>query len=404
MEQNQVNALCAKIRSDASPQIRGFLYQFVVALDYCFQLSPGQSLYIEKYGDIALKSDGVTDAECDDTSIEVKMYSDELNENHPNLLNTLYNWLDVNFDYKKYLTLIIYTTQPISSESSLLGWNEKAVEQRMKIITGTYENYLKRHKNEIEGNDSSKHKTIKRNISMMQSILGDEDDSSKERLRNLLSRVIIIDSCKNLEQSYMDLQKYTKVISEDQKEAFIHSLLGFIIYPNNMQNGWVIDYDTFTNKCQELAKGMMPEIDFPEAPDITVNEEEYADALFVYKLKQIDYKHVTSAISDFARTSFLLVNEFSRPTASKKLEEYQSEMKSTYDNMYENANDGLLLLNEVTEATIKSKSRIFFRNYLETCKDFYLEPYGKTKRYFSNGMCHHLANDEHDIKWILDYE
>lgn len=414
MQQSQVSTLITALRSDASSQIKGFLYQFVVALDYCFHLSPSQSLYVEKYGDVAIKDDGSYDDTAGSVGVEVKMYADELDVRHHNLLNTLYNWMEDDFEFEAYPTLIIYTTQPIAAKSLLKGWNDKKPEEKVKIITDSYSNYLDKHKTEIADTDSSKHKTIKSNSKQMLRVLesvkneaGSVDkEASKKRLLDLLTRVKIFDSCNNFEQAYNDLFKYAKVTTDNLREYFIQCMLGYIISPKNTQNGWKIDHDSFTEHYQTLAKEMLPQsIEFPEAPDVKVDEREYADALFVSKLKCIDYDRIPEAMVNYAKTTGLLTGEFKRPSAEKNLAEYQNSMAGLYRNRYDNAKDELLMIDELTDEKIKIKSRIFLRSFFEACSAIRFAPFGVTKKYFSDGMCHYMANDgEQDIKWLLKDE
>lgn len=401
MKAQEVTGLIKTARSDASSQIAGFLYQFVVALDYCFQLSPGQSLYIEKYGDVAIKDDGSYDGEHGkDISIEIKMYADELDVNHHNLLNTLYNWMEDDFDFEKYQTLIIYTTQKIAKKSPLQGWNGKTTEERVKIVTGSFDKYLADNKAKIEDKDASKYKTIKKNARQMQRVLG------TDKLSSLLERVVIFDSCKNLEQAYNGLMKYAKVTTENLQETFINSLLGFIISPKNMKNGWRIDYDKFTAQVQLLAVEMAPQsITFPDAPDVTVKDGEYDDSLFVQKLKQIDSDRITDAVMDFAKTTGLLAKEFDRPSAEKNLADYQTELLQIYNLKHEIAVGELAMKGEVTNDHVKIASRVFYNQMLLAARSPQFAPFGVTKPYFSNGMCHYMANDnEQDIKWLLNDE
>ena len=400
MKAQEVTGLIKTARSDASSQIAGFLYQFVVALDHCFLLSQGQSLYIEKYGDVAIKSDGSYDSDASDKSVEVKMYADELDVNHHNLLNTLYNWLEDDFGFEKYQTLIIYTTQSIAKKSPLQGWNSKKKEERTIIVTDSYKKYLTDNKTSVEDKDASRYKTIKKNAKQMQRVLG------TDRLPSLLERVVIVDSCKNLEQAYKGLLKYAKVTTDNLQEVFIDSLLGFIISPQNMKVGWRIDYDTFTAQVQLLAAEMAPKaISFPDAPDVSEKEGEYDDSLFVEKLKQIDISRITDAVMDFAKTTGLLSKEFDRPSAEKNLADYQDELLQIYRLKHDNAVDELVIAGEVTEDYVKNASRIFYRQMLLAARTPKFAPYGVTKPYFSNGMCHYMANDsELNVKWLLDNE
>lgn len=414
MKSQEVTALRAAIRSDASRQIAGFLYQFVVALEYCFKLSPGQSLYIEKYGDVAVKNDGTYDDTTGEISIEVKLYSDELSETHHNLLNTLYNWLEDEFCFENYQTLIIYTTQPIARGSKLAGWNNKCTEDKTKIVTDVYQKYLEENKDKIADKDASKYKTIKKNAEQINRVLGTmknangstDEAASRKRLENLLGRVVIYDNSKNLEQKFNNLLQYAKVAANHLRETFIDSLLGFIISPNNMKDGWKIDESTFTNQLQILAAEMAPQsISFPDAPEVKIEEGEFDDSLFVQKLKEIEYKDLTNAVLDFAKTVGLLTGEFSRPSAEKNLADYQNELLDIYGLCRGNAIDDLALRGDVTEEMLRNLSRVFLRTVLMEAKKPRFAPFGVTKPYFSNGMCHYMANgSEQNIKWLLSDE
>ena len=296
----------------------------------------------------------------------------------------------------------------------LKGWNDKKPEDKVKIITESYSDYLEKHKSKIADTDSTKHKTIKSNAKQMTRVLSSvnkpdgsvDGEASKKRLTDLLERVRIIDSCKDFDQAYRELFKYAKVTTDNLREHFIQCMLGFIISPKSTQNGWKIDYDSFTKHYQTLAKEMLPQsIEFPEAPDVKVDEKEYADALFVLKLKCIDYNRISEAMVNYAKTTGLLTGEFKRPSAEKNLAKYQSSMADMYRDRYDNAKDEILLIDNLTDEKIKTKSRIFLRDFFEACTTIRFAPFGVTKKYFSDGMCHYMANDgEQNIKWLLKDE
>lgn len=414
MNPQEVKALITAIRSDASSQIAGFLYQFVVALEYCFKLIPGQNLYIEKYGDVAIKEDGSYNNDALEVSIEIKLYTDKLDINHHNLLNTLFNWLEEDFHFTEYQHLILYTTQTIKEKSLLKGWNHKTKEERFRIIEESYTKYLEENKQKIDDKDVSKFKTIKENARLIQRVLypvSEKDGTpnkkaSKELIYKLLERVVIIDSCKNLENKYDELMQYAKGVKESLRESFINSLLGYIISPRNINNGWKISEEHFTRQVQTITSEMAPRsLIFPDAPNIIINNNDYNDALFVKKLKQIDYKKIPEAVINFAKTTRLLTSEFNRPSVEKNLVDFQDELFRLYNLKYDNAIDELIDSIELTDESIKRKSRIFLRNLISETHNIKFEPYGVTKMYFSEGMCHYMANDnKQNIKWLLDYE
>ena len=44
----------SKLKFDSTPSIKGTLFQFLIALERCFEMQEGQSVYIETYGDVSV--------------------------------------------------------------------------------------------------------------------------------------------------------------------------------------------------------------------------------------------------------------------------------------------------------------------------------------------------------------
>lgn len=123
------------IKNNATEVAEAFVYQFLVALDYCFKLKEGETLYFECYGDVSISKE---------EQIEVKKYKKPLTNYSENFWKTLVNWLDKNFENNHYKKLLLLTTQNISSYSKLTNWNTLNAEQKLKRIEELIKNYHQR--------------------------------------------------------------------------------------------------------------------------------------------------------------------------------------------------------------------------------------------------------------------
>ena len=74
-----------KVSFDSTSTIKGMIFQFLVALERCFEMQEGQSVYIERFGDVSVigKEDAI--------QIESKYYKRDLSDLHKNLLSVKSN-------------------------------------------------------------------------------------------------------------------------------------------------------------------------------------------------------------------------------------------------------------------------------------------------------------------------
>lgn len=368
-----------KLKHDATPSISGTIYQFYVALENCHQLTTGQKLYIEKYGDISISNI---------KQIEVKCYSDTLIDLHENIWKTVENWLQISFDPAQYKDLILLTTQDYSKESTLKEWNKKTTSEKLQLLQNVASNYQKREKK-----DQTREAQVINVLS----------EKNKDKLNLILDRFTILDS------SLIGVELYNKIkdtqaghIPSGNRNDYINALLGFIVAPESISsNNWEISFEDFSLRKQSLSEQYCTQTKiFPQIQkDISESELREKQAhLFVKKIDDINYSEVkTGAISDYIKTNHLIWNELKNYALPKNVYVgYGKDLIGAYEPKYRKAKRDLTKADDV-----EKKSKDFYDDITGSPTQSFAN-FNNTPQYFRNGIYHNLADDEsQDIKWIL---
>ena len=285
-----------QVVNDASDKVKGFLYQFYIAINYCFELKQGEKLYIEKYGDVTIDSI---------SQIEVKNYSKPLTDSDDNFWNTLCNWLNDSFDPNNYKQLILLTTQQIGANSQLNNWNNKTKAEKITAITSIADTYCKK-------NSKPKSLHIKSIKKHMETVISAE---KKEKLETILEKFTIIDCALRFKEIFDSIKNmHAQHIPECNQDNYLNALLGYVLNPEIVDGNWEITYENFRKTVRQLT-GVYHEqtVVFPKIQRNFAQEEidKKKAARFVKKIEDIEYdeKIKSDAIVDYLYTSNLCLEE-----------------------------------------------------------------------------------------------
>ena len=293
---NAALACAAPLPFDATLLFKALQYQLLVAVEYCHDLTPGQSLFLEVFGDVTIPGK---------LQAEIKMYSDSLTDSHSNFWNTLKNWLHKDFDHASYEQLLLLTTQEFGAQTLLKGWNDLNVDGRLKVLEKIFAaSQASLEKNAVKKEDqgeglSSEAAVVEgavsakpsKSQSLQQYVMATE---RRQALMEILERMRIVTDAGSLEQRIQDYQtRHLKVIRLSKYQNFIDDLLGFMCSTELVSQGWEITHVAFSNKLTELTKQYMKHPTTFPAVDVNALKEgidinEIKTLRFAQKILEID--------------------------------------------------------------------------------------------------------------------
>ncbi len=369
------------LKHDSTKTFRPIIYQFLVALEKCFEMQDAESVWIEKYGDVT-SSNG--------EQIEVKDYEKKLTDLDHNIWKTLKNWLDDAFDISHYHSLILLTTQTISPTSKFIDWNKKDKNEKLEIL----KSIAKEYKAQKSKSDSTQ--------KLLDTVL---NPVKADKLLKILNKFIIISEKEDDKTLYKKLiETRTDGILDEKRKEYIDSLLGYIIKPDITAGGWKIKNRDFRKKTKSLIETynsqtvVFPKIEVPSVTDDTINE--HSSYLFIKKIEDIDYNEIKSeAIQDFLYTRLAISDELKNFEISKKeYDSYEQEVLQSFKTKYRKA------LRDANSSNFINKSKDLY-DYAtgETPQNFY--KFNDTPKSYRNGILHEIANDEENptkLIWKLE--
>lgn len=381
-----------KLPFDATKLFEALQYQLVVALEYCYKLEKGKRLWVEVYGDVTLE---------DVAQIEVKLYADTLRDGHPNIWNTLNNWLNLAFDHRAYARLMLVTNQEFSPKSTLADWNGCSAEEKFGLLKAIYDAFEQRF-------SASKSKEPSEALELQRSVMA---PALRNDLLEILERAVFITNSPSLQDRLHDFKVlHLKMIRESKHQRYLDDILGFIGSTRFIDSGWEISCEEFSGKVSELTKRYMkhssvfPEVDV-DALEQTINLDEISDRLFVQKIREIDGEaQVRQAALQLLIAAEVINELYDDSLASQK------DILRYQDNHLQRHLSGRLgaiigCMDDTCPIQLKRKSLMFFfqQHAAEVVR---LNTFEDTTVEFRNGMYHMLADkkaekESNEFYWRL---
>lgn len=391
------------IRGDATPQIKGFLYQFLVALEFCFEMKVGQILYIEKFGDLAIKAN----EEGGSLSVETKLYSDKIHLLHHNVVNTLYNWAQPNFHQEQYSRLFLITTQEIRDDDDLLKIGNQKSSYLYTIITDKLKAESVRIKEKLEEEkkknpDAKLRKEQQNTVDKLDYLTA---ESQKDVVEGIVGKWVLSTGCYEFKELYENiLNRYASMLEDRKRELYIDGLFAMIINPGILEKGWCISREEFEKRQQDLnADFSLKTITFPTIGEPSEEEQKgLGSSLFVEKLRIVKLEQeIAKAIHDYAKTNKLIMEEIKgRPVRDQGLEKYKENLKELFTTQY---NFHTVDFNYNPEQNVFKSSQKFYYAMQNACIKLDMSPFSAVDLYFAKGVLHILADDRTlNVKWEID--
>lgn len=369
----------SKLKFDSTPSIKGTLFQFLIALERCFEMQEGQAVYIETYGDVSIIGNM-----SDSKQIESKLYKRNLTGLDKNIWKSIHNWMSEAFPVDTFSSLILLTTQKVPIDSAWLNWNEKNPSERMEVLRNIKKSF-----------DSRKRKD-KDLASYMNAIF---DAKNATRLSQITKMLYIDSISMDGNQYHKCLQeKYGKSVPNIQKGKYINHMFGYILNPDIVNQNWRITYDDFAREVEEVTKTLVENTAvFPTKVKLAdIKDSDYDGYAFVEKIKDIKYDEaISGAIDDYVHTASMIQQELEKSETKKNsLLQYEENLKGSYTAKYRKASRNY----EDGERIAKSQD---FYDDMTGSSDITFHTYNSVDLYFHNGMLHIMADENDELVWLL---
>lgn len=373
--------IASQTKNAALTTALAFHYQALIGLDKCFSLEEGQSVWLEKDGDVSLISPDALES----TQTEVKDYSATLTDHHENLWKTLKNWLAPEFDHSQYGVLVLHTTQAFGATTRLKDWNSQSAEQHLEVLKDIF---AKRTEDQLNAENPS-------NVIKLQKAVMASD---KLLLESVLGKVTLFTQADNAQELEKQILSKPVGIPKNNLKSYLHGLIGFV-YAQATQQSWSIKHQEFAAKCEELTALLCKkQFTFPSFSGYEASELEvglHQDRPFVQKITKIEHHEMISdAVGNWIELQNSLLEQLDEyPLYKDKTNTYQNQLVKKYKLAYSSAQ-----LEAID--SIKSSKLLYNKTIGEQPLNMgnVIPPLE-----YKNGLIHDAMDDEErDLKWRVE--